>query len=74
MAKKNKGEGGRCGSKAWVEKKRAENKKIGMKWKVVMRGYNRWRNEERRAVLSVGVRAGSGSERDDERKGSPLYR
>jgi len=28
---------------------------------------------EKRALLSIGVRAGSGSERDDERKGSPLY-
>jgi hypothetical protein len=30
--------------------------------------------EKRRALFSMGVRAGSGSERDDERKGSPLYR
>jgi hypothetical protein len=30
--------------------------------------------EKRRALLSIGVTAGSGSERDDERKGSPLYR
>jgi len=29
---------------------------------------------EKRALLSIGVRAGSGSERDDEKKGSPLYR
>jgi len=39
-----------------------------------MRDYNRWRNEKRGALLSIGVRAGSGSERDDERKVSPLYR
>ena len=39
-----------------------------------MRDYNRWRNGKREALLSIEVRAGSGSERDDERKGSPLYR
>ena len=30
--------------------------------------------KKRRALLSIEVRAGSGSERDDGRKGSPLYR
>lgn len=33
-----------------------------------MRDYNRQRSEKRRALLSIRVRAGSGSERDDERK------
>ena len=39
-----------------------------------MRDYNRWRNGKRGALLRIEVRAGNGSERDDGRKGSPLYR
>lgn len=59
----------------WRRDGRKIRKKVGMKWKSVMRDYNRWGNGKKgRALLSIEVRAGSGSERDDERKGSPLYR
>jgi hypothetical protein len=72
--KKKKGEEGeRCDSKAWVRRNGLEIRKSWNEVEGRHADYNRWRDEERRAVLSVGVRAGSGSERDDERKRSPLY-
>ena len=78
MSKKKERKGKEEGaiSKAWVRKKRAKNEKKrgelgrGALCETTTDG----KPEKKRALLSIEVGAGSGSERDDERKGSPLYR